>query len=452
MLDFKLSIILFVFLLAIGGLFVYVDFQETQEQEKSENIAFNIEEETPSVISSATAEEEEIVEEESPFSDQGEELISQSEILIGQIKDFIEKEREKLEQVEAAERRARNAKGIYMTGFVANSLSGPGNSFRQNLVNLIQETELNSIVIDVKEVHGPYMPASLKNFIEELHQKNIWVIARIVAFKDSSLIEENPELYLKSATNSTAISSSLWTDYGGGYWLDPASQEAQDYLIEFSKKAIDLGFDELQFDYVRFPSDGNLSDIIYPFYSYEEKKKHEVMRDFFSKITQSLKEYKPSIILSVDLFGYVAGQLQSLEIGQRVIDVADNFDYISFMLYPSHFYDGFIIGADSERELPALFFKKDSDNIEEIVSSNPYQVVFRSLLSVKDYLASIDSEAKLRPWLQDFNLKADTDRGIVYDAEKVKAQIQASIDAGTDGWLLWSAANVYTKEALNPTP
>ncbi len=359
-------------------------------------------------------------------------------------------EEEKAARVAALER-ADGAMGVYINGY---SASLENSAIRQNIKNLLAETKLNAIVIDVKESGGPYMPSSMKKFISDLHEDNIWVIARICAFRDSSLMVKKPEWYLKynstsSATTSLATTSEFWKDPGGGYWLDPAIVDVQNYIIDFSKKVIDFGFDELQFDYVRFPSDGKISEIIYPYYN-KEKSKFEVMKGFFSSLSESLRRYSYSTILSVDLFGYVATQYQSGEIGQRLSDAAGIFDYISFMLYPSHFYGGFNVPQNAKRELPAVYFPYDSTDTELVAASHPYEVVFRSIIFASDYLAKLKSETKIRPWLQDFNLKIDEGRGIYYDAEKVRAQIQAAEDADAAGWLLWNSSNVYTKAALLP--
>ncbi|MFH1401829.1 MAG: putative glycoside hydrolase [Parcubacteria group bacterium] len=354
-------------------------------------------------------------------------------------------EEEKIKK-EAVRKRADNVKGVYINGY---SASFENSAVRQNIKNLLVTTELNSIVIDVKEAEGPYMPGSMKKFIDDLHKDNIWVIARICVFRDSSLIEKNPEWYLKYNATTSATTSELWKDSGGGYWLDPASPDVQNYIINFSKKVIDFGFDELQFDYIRFPSDGDLGTIIYPFYD-REKEKSEVMKGFFSNLSESLKNYRYSVVLSVDFFGYVATQYRALTIGQRISDIIDKFDFVSFMLYPSHFYGGFSVPKDSERGLPAVYFPYNATDTDSVSSSHPYEVILRSIFKALDFLNNASSTTKIRPWLQDFNLKLDTDRGIYYDAAKVRSQIQAAEDAGASGWLLWNPSNVYTKDALMP--
>ena len=133
------------------------------------------------------------------------------------------------------------------------------------------------------------------------------------------------------------------------------------------------------------------------------------------------------------------------------------------MIYPSHFFGGFSIGKDLERNLPAVYFPYEDEDISKVVSNNPYDVIYRSLLSGSDYISLFYSQkdsqpqclgsdnsflfcsqAQIRPWLQDFDLKVDSDRGIFYDSQKVMDQIKASKDAGASGWLLWNPSNVYT--------
>ncbi|MCK4474134.1 hypothetical protein KAU40_02630 [Candidatus Parcubacteria bacterium] len=345
-----------------------------------------------------------------------------------------------------------NVKGVYITKFIANAGIQDlyAKKVLEDIKNLIYETELNAVVIDVKEVDGFELSSSLRKLIDELHQENIWVIARFVAFRDSSLINERPELYLKNKDNG------LWRDEKGYYWLDPASSQVQKYLLDLCYKVIDFEFDEIQFDYVRFSVKDN--GAVYPIYN-RNKEKQEIIRDFYLKIRNNLRDYKSDIVLSIDLFGEIATRSVSSKIGQSLADVVDVFDYVSFMLYPSHFFNGFAIGE--------VYFPYEDKDITKVVSNNPYEIVLRSIFSGFDYLSSFYSQnelqpqcsgngfsflfcpqSKIRPWLQDFDLKFDTERGIFYDAEKVKAQIKATEDSGASGWLLWNPSNIYTKEAL----
>ncbi|MBI2041981.1 MAG: hypothetical protein HYT20_03110 [Candidatus Nealsonbacteria bacterium] len=360
-----------------------------------------------------------------------EELIAKAEAVIYETQKFIDEEKAKSALIEAAQEKSSKVKGIYIG-------SGRPNNFK----TLLEQTELNGLVVDIKEAYGQNLPVSVKGFISQFHEQGDWMIARIAVFRDSSLINEKPDWYLATGTVAGATTTPLWRDDAGQYWLDPANEEVQNYIIEFSKKAIDYGFDELQFDYIRYPDS---------YYRVPGAEKIKAIGNFFSKLSKELRDYKPSIILSVDAFGYVATQFNSYEIGQRLIDAGSYFDYISFMLYPSHFYGGFIMLEDSKRQIPAVYFPykdESATSTDYLVSSNPYQVISRSIFASIDYLESHRLKAKIRPWLQDFDLKADTARGIFYDAEKVRSEISAAEDAGSSGWLLWNPSYIYTKEAL----
>jgi len=354
-----------------------------------------------------------------------EEIIPKIEDALIKIQKFVEEKeiQQEKQRIQKIKEKSENLKGVYITSYTANSKEIFAEKLRDNIFKFIEEEKINSVVIDVKEAQGPALFAQLKDLISELHQKNTWCIARIVVFRDDSLIKTHPEFYLKRKIGS------FWQDNQKCFWLDPASQEVQDYIIDFSKEVIDFGFDELQFDYIRFPSDGDLKDIVYPFYD-GSKERVQIIGEFISRLNE-LKDYKKEIILSIDLFGYIATQFESLGIGQRLKDCKD-LDYISFMLYPSHFYGGF---GD---------FPYQSENIEEVVSNHPYEVVFESIQTASDYLESLGGTAKIRPWLQAFDLKVDTERGIFYDAEKITAQIKAAQDANSVGYLLWNPTNVYS--------
>ncbi len=360
--------------------------------------------------------------------------------------------------------RSSDIKGVYMTKYIGNAglQDSAARYILDNIKKLLDETELNGIVIDAKDENGFKLSDSLKLLIQDLKNKNIWVIARMVGLRDSSQIKLQPELYLKKEDGS------LWQDDRGYYWLDPASFQVQKYIIDLAKQAIDFGFDEIQFDYVRFPDKD--SDVVYPIYD-GEKAKHEIIGNFYLEIRDALRAYKPNIILSVDLFGEAATRSASLGIGQALGDDVAVFDYISPMLYPSHFFYGFEVAQDMKRNLPHLYFPYNSENISEVVSNHPYDVVYRAILSASDFVSFSFTDnlkkgiqpncltkgeifllycpkPKIRPWLQDFNLKQDTSREIIYDAAKVRAQIKAAEDAGASGWLLWSPSNIYTEDAL----
>lgn len=381
--------------------------------------------------------------------------------------------REAASRLRRAEEQSARVKGVYMTSAVANDSGLPATRLRENIVRILDDTELNGVVIDVKETDGgAVLSENLRAFLKTLHEKGVWTIARIAVFKDSSQEKNHPDWYLRWSASAGAKKGAIWRDRRGGSWLDPSLEAVWRYEADVAKAASDLGFDEAQFDYVRFPSDGDVRHIAYP--SYRAKtEKHEVLKNFFAFLHGDLKAHRPELILSADLFGYVAVQQNDLGIGQRLADIGANFDYVSLMVYPSHYYAGFEVAADPKRNLAALFYPYQGA-ITAVVSNHPYDVVFRSLVAAADNLdrslasstppagpaarvgeavasaPALQRRARLRPWLQDFDLGADARRGIRYDASKVRAQIDAAEAAGSSGWLLWNPGNVYSKEALKP--
>jgi len=316
------------------------------------------------------------------------------------------------------------SKGVYVTFRTA------GSSRIEEIINLIKNTELNSIVIDIKDYTGriPFGTDSklikeigsekifisdMKELIRKLHKEEIYVIARIAVFEDNYLPRERPDLALKRAGGG------LWEDNKGLAWLDPSSKEVWDYVVEIARESAKIGFDEINLDYIRFPSDGETGSIIYPFWDRKTPKK-EIIRQFFEYFSQRIKP--TGVFISVDLFGLTLTSETDLNIGQWIEDAALYFDYICPMVYPSHYpvgYEGF--------ENPALY---------------PYEVIYKALLTGQERLASGSFSAKLRPWLQDFNL------GAIYDGNMIELQKKAVYDAGAFGWLLWNPKNIYTDEGL----
>ena len=243
-------------------------------------------------------------------------------------------------------------KAIYMTQCV---VSTP--SFRDSLVKLVEETELNSIVIDIKDFTGSIVFRSdnallkdnggkgcrsgdIREFIGKLHEKGIYVIGRITVFQDPYYTSIRPDLAVKleSAT------STVWKDYRGLSFIEVGARDFWDYIVAIGKESYAVGFDELNFDYIRFPSDGNMKDIYFPFsekivVSNPDIGKAEVVRNFFSYLHDNLKD--TGAILSADLFGMTTTNPDDLNIGQIIEYAAPYFDYIAPMVYPSHYPKGF---------------------------------------------------------------------------------------------------------------
>ena len=319
-------------------------------------------------------------------------------------------------------------KGIYMSACVAATPS-----FREKLLKIAKTTEINSIMIDVKDYTGTISFNSenelfkenigsgckvkdLKEFIGKLHESGVYVIARISSFQDKYLVSKRPDLAVKRNSDG-----GVWKDYKGVSWLDAGSNESWDYLVALAKESYDIGFDELNFDYIRFPSDGNMKDIYYPFSN--GKVKSEVMKSFFIYLNENLKDLGAPI--SADFFGMTMTNTDDLNIGQVLEDALPYFDYIAPMVYPSHYPSGF--------------------NGYSNVNEHPYDIVKFSMdKGVERAKIATSSPLKLRPWLQ------DNDYPVKYTPEMIRAQIQATYDAGLDSWMLWDAGNTYTVEALLP--
>ncbi|MDP3727649.1 MAG: putative glycoside hydrolase, partial [bacterium] len=227
------------------------------------------------------------------------------------------------ERIRLTEARSADARGVYMTSDVANDRGRAATRLRDDIIALLDQTELDAVVIDVKETRGgAIITDQTKELLRTLHGKNVWVIARVAVFKDSSQEKIHPDWYLKWKDGK------IWRDNRGGSWLDPAAPEVWAYQLAVAKAASDAGFDEIQFDYIRFPSDGNVAAAVYPIFQ-PGQPKWGVLRAFFTYLHARLKEYRPELILSADLFGYVALQSADLGIGQRLEDVGENFDYVS---------------------------------------------------------------------------------------------------------------------------
>ena len=316
-------------------------------------------------------------------------------------------------------------RALYMSAYTAGSAKK-----RAGIVQLIKKSNLNSVVIDVKDSTGKVFFESnvplakdigsehaniapdLPKFLQELKKNNIYAIARIAVFEDPYLAERAPSISLKTKDGK------IWRDKKGLAWVDPSSPVVWKYVADIGRSALLLGFDELNFDYIRFPTDGNIENISYPVFQEKTEKKNEIIAEFFYFINKSFKNY-PAYI-SVDLFGITLWRSDGINIGQRYQDAAEYVDYISPMVYPSHYPDGFEGYAN-----PADF---------------PYEIVFKSLEKSRTFMKN--KHAKMRPWLQDFDL------GAVYDKEKVQAQIKAAKDSGSSGYMFWNASNRYTEDAF----
>ncbi len=307
--------------------------------------------------------------------------------------------------------------GIYSTSWVA------GSKRIDTIIDFIKQTKINTIVIDVKDDTGiisfpSEVPlareigagskriANLKELLTRLKQEKIYTIARIVVFKDPLLAQKHPEIAVQDKNGG------LWRDRKGMTWVDPNNRMVWKYNLDIAKEAINLGFSEIQFDYVRFLSDGLLKNCIYPFSKGERKE--DVIRNFLLYAKKDINAMGAP--LSADIFGLVLSIQDDLNIGQKLEKIAEAVDYISPMVYPSHY--------------PKGSFGYNEPN------RYPYEIISKAMQDGTKRLNG--SAAKFRPWLQDFDLGYPP-----YRSEQLAAQVKALEDNGIYDFLFWNPTNRY---------
>jgi hypothetical protein len=307
---------------------------------------------------------------------------------------------------------------------------------RQRVLDLVSRTELNAVVIDVKGDRAliPYRtsvqaaleagaqgPVMMKDFDEQLASwkaRGIYTIARIVAFKDNVRAQARPDLAIIDTRTGKP-----WVDRENLAWVDPFREENWDYLIAIAKEAVAKGFDEIQFDYVRFPTDGKLAAARYSRPN-NATTRLPAIQAFLAK---ARREIGPTgAFLAADIFGYTAFNSNDTDIGQRIEELSESLDYLCPMVYPS----GYHLGIPGYRN-PV---------------QHPYEIVRDSVRLTRQ--RSQNPAAQVRPWLQDFKDYAFDKR--IFGPREVTAQIRGAGDAGSAGWMLWNPRNDYTAAALRP--
>jgi hypothetical protein len=354
-------------------------------------------------------------------------------------------------------------KGIYLTGWTAGSSVA-----MQKIINLIKNTELNAVVIDIKDYSG-YVSYAMdvpevaadgaenqiriarpNTLIKELHDNGIYVIGRITDFQDPILAKAHPEWALKNKTTGA-----IWTDNNGLAWMDPAATSTWDYFASIAKDAFGRGFDEINFDYIRFASDGALGNIIYPYWN-GKTPMATVIAGYFKFLRQNF----PNERISADLFGLSTVDNDDLGIGQVIQDAYKYFDYVCPMVYPSHYANGFI-GYKNPAAYPYQVISYSlSHGVAKLFAMGNANTTASSAAQTSLAPENIP-DTKLRPWLQDFDLGAiytsamiRKEKQAVYDTlgiatsnslESSTSLAASEIGAGTyyGGWLLWNAANDY---------
>lgn len=336
-------------------------------------------------------------------------------------------------------------KAIYMTSCVVGTPS-----FRDELVAVLTTKEFNSIVIDIKDYTGTlsYDPddatldhaweharcgaRDMREFIAHLHELGIYVIGRVTVFQDPHMTARRPDLAVQFASTRET-----WKDGKGLSFTDVSAQEIWDYHIAIAKDAYAAGFDEINFDYVRFPSDGPMSDIYFPHSGVTPKD--QALEKFFAYLHDNLKD--TGIVTSADIFGMTTTATFDLNIGQVFERALPYFDYIAPMVYPSHYPPGFNGWADPNEypyELIAYVMDEAVRRAESTTTPIAGMTHIRTSPTSTTYTKPFYSRDMLRTWIQDF------DYGGEYGPAEVRAQIQGSYDAGVNSWMVWAPSNRYT--------
>jgi hypothetical protein len=334
------------------------------------------------------------------------------------------------------------AKALYLKAPVA----ARGMNVVNQYYDVIDHTELNSAVIDLKSddledvgfiYYKSQAPAiveagtsadrmPIRGMLAEAKRRNIYTIARIHVFAhDNALLAKHPDWYIQK-------NGKPWFADFGIAWLDTYDERVWDYNIQLAVEAAQLGFDEIQFDYIRFPSDGNLAGATMK----GRRDPHNHPDEMYGTIGRLCERAQRAInaagaFFSVDVFGYAAWEPQA-SIGQNLQVMGQHVDYVYPMVYPSAF------------ALHALGFQNSA--------AHPFELVNFSMQMVKRQLNGPASRARVRPWLQDFTLKWVPDQYIVpYGPNEVRAQIDAAEknrSNGITGWALWNPDNAYNFGAL----
>lgn len=324
-----------------------------------------------------------------------------------------------------------NAYAAPIKGIYVNASSVKDEVKFNKLIQLVDQTGINAMVIDIKDDNGKVTYDSklplvnqiqsdqnppIKNLaaiIQKLKEKNIYTIARIVVFKDPYLAKSKPEWAIKTKKQT------IWKDASGIMWIDPHRKEVWDYCTSIAQEVAQLGFDEIQWDYVRFPDYKNIDrEVVFANSPYRSKE--EAIEGFLTFAYPKVKQ--KNVTISADVFGLTTSAKDDMGIGQKWERITQHVDVISPMMYPSHYANG-------------------SYGINQ-PESKPYQLIKEGLKDAKEKNSKISSQGKhtaiIRPWYQDFDMK------VPYTLKHVQDQIRAGNEQGIPDYLLWSAKSNYS--------
>ena len=317
-------------------------------------------------------------------------------------------------------RRDSEIRGIYLTGYMAGSLRGV------ELIRRWRAAGGNAVVFDIKDFDGmvnvpfnhPLAPArrplisNLPKFVRFLHSLDMHAIARIALFRDENIAQHHGALAVQSRSTHQP-----WRENGKLVWTDPSQPDVQEYDLALAKLVAQSGADEIQFDYVRFPAEGNQKDAQFVFQSDPKMHRDDVIAKFLEEAYSEL--HPMGVLVSLDVFGVMAWQ-RSVDLshtGQDIVQMARYCDVLSPMIYPSHFFGMDKIAHPGDE--PAHFIGESMDRFELITKG---------------------SGVVIRPWLQAFHWRTKT-----YSPEYIKIQVETARSKGGIGFLFWNAANDYSK-------
>lgn len=318
-------------------------------------------------------------------------------------------------------------RGVHFTGWTAGSTKA-----RRRFLTEMKANGFNAVAIALKDYDGhvfvkgvplgvgsgAYMNAipDLAAAVKDFKDQGIYTIARIAVFKDDHLARARPDLAVRFPDGR------IWTNDKGTAWVDPYRKEIWQYAIDIASRAALAGFDEIQYDYIRFPSDGKTRQCRYSRKDHTAKTASQALREFLTLAGSRLKPM--GVKLSICTFGLTTSVDNGMGIGQTLDQMADLVDYVSPMMYPSHYAKGEYGLKNPNRQ--------------------PYLTIHHG---IKDALTRLGTRpAVLRPYLQDFSM------GIRYTPAHVRAQVRAAEELGVQGWILWNAQNHYTWSAVQAGP
>ncbi len=318
-------------------------------------------------------------------------------------------------------------RGVHFSGWGA----GLSKS-RRRFIDGMKSGGFNAVVIALKDYDGRVfvrdVPLAVKTgsflnaipdlpgVVREFEDVGIYTIARISLFKDDYLARARPDLAVHFPDGS------IWLNDKGTAWVDPYKREVWDYVLDIASRAAAAGFDEIQFDYIRFPSDGKIRQCRYERADHSPATAAAALREFLTLAGTRLRPL--GVKLSIDTFGLTTSVDTGMGIGQTIEKMADLVDYISPMMYPSHY-------ANGEYGL-------------KNPNSAPYETIRRGVKDALDRLGP--RRASMRPYLQDFSM------GVRYTPAHVRSQIIAAEELGVRGWILWNAKNNYSWTATLAGP